>query len=119
MAMASVHFAYEQWRNFNKPPPLHYQGIWEDYCALLERFPEERRHQRIHAGHNCWVLPEEERFLTAEVIAASALVGTVDAVTDQLGALAEVGLKQVMILPSFEPRYQVLKDVAKLLPGLS
>jgi len=119
MAMASVHFAYDQWRNFNKPPPVAYQGIWEDYCALLERFPEERRHQRIHAGHNCWVLEEEERFLTAEVIAASCLVGTPQAVLDQLATLAEAGLKQVMILPSFEPRYQVLKDVATLLPGLN
>jgi len=118
MAMASVHFAYDQWRNFNKPPPVPFQGIWEDYCALLESYPEYRRHQRIHAGHNCWVLPEEEHFLTAEVIAASCLVGTPDAVHDQLAALAEVGLKQVMILPSFEPRYQVLKEVAKLLPGL-
>ena len=112
-AMASVHFAYDQWRQLGKPPPAMLAPIWDDYCALLDSVPSERLHQRIHAGHNCWVVPEEERFLSAELIEATCLVGTPDAVAERLHALGEAGLDQVMILPAFEPRYEVLERVAR------
>ena len=57
MAMAAVHFAYDQFRNFSRRPSGYLLGIWDDYRALIESYPAERRHQRIHGGHNCWVLP--------------------------------------------------------------
>lgn len=112
-AMAAVHYAYDQFRNFGHQPPNHLAGIWDDYTALLESFPEERRHQRIHAGHNCWVLPEEEKFVTAETIAASCFVGTADQLIEKLQALEAAGLNQVMLLPPFDPRYDVIDRVAK------
>jgi alkanesulfonate monooxygenase SsuD/methylene tetrahydromethanopterin reductase-like flavin-dependent oxidoreductase (luciferase family) len=115
MAMAAVHYAYDQFRNFGHQPPNAYAGIWQDYCALVEQTPPERRHQRIHAGHNCWVLPEEAQFLTPEVIQAGCMIGTPDALLEQLAALAEAGLTQIMVLPAFEPRYQVLERVAAAL----
>jgi alkanesulfonate monooxygenase SsuD/methylene tetrahydromethanopterin reductase-like flavin-dependent oxidoreductase (luciferase family) len=117
MAMASVHYAYDQWRNFGHQPPGVYRGIWADYSALLETYPEERRHQRIHAGHNCWVLPEEERFLTPEVLNASAMIGTREQLIVRLRDLAAAGLHQVMILPNFDTRYAVLERVARDLVG--
>lgn len=117
MVMASVHYAYDQWRNFGYQPPNAMAGIWDDYTKLLENFPEERRHQRIHMGHNCWVLPEEEQFVTADLIRATCLVGTQDELIDQLRALGEAGLNQVMNLPSFDPRFEVLEAVAeKVIP---
>jgi 5,10-methylenetetrahydromethanopterin reductase len=117
MAMAAVHYAYDQWRNFGHQPPGVYREIWDDYCALLATYPEERRHQRIHAGHNCWVLPEEERFLSAEVLTASSLIGTRDELLARLSELAAAGLHQVMILPSFDTRYDVLERVGRDLVG--
>ena len=117
MAMASLHFAYDQWRNFGRQPPNAVASVWEDYTKLLETYPEERRHQRIHMGHNCWVLPEEEQFLTAELIQATCLVGTQDELIEKLRALDEAGLNQVMNLPSFDPRFEVLEDIAeKIIP---
>lgn len=117
MAMASLHFAYDQWRNFGRQPPNAVAGVWEDYTKLLETYPEDRRHQRIHMGHNCWVLPEEEQFLTAELIQATCLVGTQDELIEKLRALDEAGLNQVMNLPSFDPRFDVLNDIAeKIIP---
>ena len=44
----------------------------------------ERRHQRIHAGHNCWVLPEEECFLTEELLRATCMIGTRDELLQRL-----------------------------------
>ncbi len=117
MAMASLHFAYDQWRNFGRQPPNAVASVWEDYRKLLDTYPEERRHQRIHLGHNCWVLPEEEQFLTAELIQSTCLVGTQDELIEKLRALDEAGLNQVMNLPSFDPRFKVLEDIAeKIIP---
>ena len=80
---------------------------------------EERLHQRIHAGHNCWVVPEEERFVSGELIEATCLVGTADEVVARLRELEAAGLDQVIILPAFEPRYDVLERVARdVLPRL-
>ena len=113
MAMASVHYAFDQFRNFGHQPPNWLAEIWDDYCALLSREPEERIHQRIHAGHNCWVLPEEERFLTPGVLQAANMIGTQDQLLERLHDLATAGLNQVMVLPNFETRTQVLERISK------
>ena len=113
MAMAAVHYSYDQFRNFGHQPPGALAGIWDDYTALLAAEPEERRHQRIHAGHNCWVLPEEERFLTPDVLNASCMIGTREELLDRIYGLAEVGLSQIMILPNFDTRFDVLEEVAR------
>ena len=112
-AMATLHYAYDQWRQFGNAPPAILAEIWDDYCAMLDQVPAERLHQRIHAGHNCWVLPEEERFLSRTLIEATCLVGTPDQLVERLQGLERAGLDQVMILPAFEPRYAVIERVAK------
>ena len=117
MAMAAVHYSYDQWRNFGNEPPEALSGIWQEYSEMLADFPEETRHQRIHAGHNCWVIEQEERFLTPEVLQASSLIGTRDQLIEQLSELHEAGLDQVMILPNFDTRFDVLERVAKDLIG--
>ncbi|MYD97263.1 MAG: LLM class flavin-dependent oxidoreductase [Gammaproteobacteria bacterium] len=113
MAMAAVHFAYDQFRNFGRKPTGYLAGIWDDYRAMIESFPAERRHQRIHGGHNCWVLPEEERFLTPDILRATAMIGERDVLIERLTALAGAGLDQVMILPNFDTRFDVLERIAK------
>jgi len=119
-AMATLHYAYDQWRQLGQPPPSIVADVWGDYCTMLEHVPSERLHQRIHSGHNCWVLPEEERFVTRELIESSCLVGTADQLIERLEAVAVAGLDQVMILPSFDPRYEVIERVARdVLPHLS
>ena len=119
MALAALHYTFDQHRNFGHQPPNALASIWHDYTQLMESVPEERRHQRIHQGHNCWVLPEEERFLTPALIQSTCLVGTQDELIDQLQALSAAGLNQIMNLPSFDPRYEVLETIAqKILPHI-
>ena len=117
MAMAAVHYAYDQFRNFGHQPPNAYAGIWDDYAAMLEAVPAERRHQRIHAGHNCWVLEEEARFLTPEVLSAGAMIGPRDELIERLATMHKAGLSQVVILPSYDTRFDVLESVAANLIG--
>jgi alkanesulfonate monooxygenase SsuD/methylene tetrahydromethanopterin reductase-like flavin-dependent oxidoreductase (luciferase family) len=119
MAMAAVHYSYDQFRNFGHQPPNAFSGIWDDYTALLESYPAERRHQRIHAGHNCWVMEEEEQFLTPQILQANSLIGTCDELVDRLQGLGAAGLNQVMILPNFDTRFDVLEQVGtEILPNV-
>lgn len=113
MAMAAVHFAYDQFRNFGRRPSGYLLRIWDDYRAMIESYPAERRHQRIHGGHNCRVLPEEQKFLTPEILQSTAMIGEREALIERLSALADAGLDQVMILPNFDTRFDVLERVAK------
>ena len=94
---------------------LFVTGIMSQYVAMLdgcEQADPERLHQRIHQGHNCWVVPEEERFITKELIESSCMVGTAEDLADRLRALESAGLSQVMLLPPLAVKEQVLQDVA-------
>jgi len=113
MAIAGLHFAYDSWRQLGQRPPQATADLFEDYVAMLEAVPEERRHQRVHAGHNCWVLPEEERFVTPALIENTCLVGTSEQIAERLHAYGEAGLDEVMILPALVPRYEVTLRVAR------
>jgi 5,10-methylenetetrahydromethanopterin reductase len=118
-AMASMHYSYDQWRQYGRAPSGPLATAWDTYSALVEETPEEIRHQRIHQGHNTWVLPEEEQFVTKELIDATCLVGTRDQLIERLMHLDEVGLDQLMILPPWAPRYEVLEQVGtEILPHL-
>ena len=112
MAMASIHYAYDQWRNFSHQPPSIFEDIWDDYCSMLDKFPKDKLHQRIHAGHNCWVIPEEEKYLTPSILQATCLIGTKEVLLEKISELSSAGLNKLMILPGLEPRYEVLKRVS-------
>ncbi|MEM7093549.1 MAG: LLM class flavin-dependent oxidoreductase [Actinomycetota bacterium] len=120
-AIASLHYSYDQWRNFGRVPTNPaVVDVWEDYTAMLEAVPDERRHQRVHAGHNCWVLPEEERFVTPALIESSCLVGTEEQIVERLLALDAAGIDQMMLLPPFDPRFEVIRTVGeRILPALA
>jgi alkanesulfonate monooxygenase SsuD/methylene tetrahydromethanopterin reductase-like flavin-dependent oxidoreductase (luciferase family) len=117
--MASVHYSYDQFRQLGRTPGGKLEEIWDEYTALLADYDETRIHQRIHAGHNCWVLPEEEQFLTTELIDATCIVGTASQVIERIKELEATGLSQLMILPNWDPRYEVLERVGtKVIPHL-
>ncbi len=118
MAMAALHYAYDQFRNFGFEPPEALAGIWDEYTASMAALPEERLHLLVHRGHNCWVLPEEERFLTPELLSATCLIGTREELVGRLEELSREGLDQVMVLPGFDARYQVLEQVGALIGAL-
>jgi len=112
-AVATLHYAYEQLRQYGRRPPAFLDDVWGDYVAMLEEVPEERRHLRIHAGHNCWVEPEEERFITKALIEKSCLVGTPAQLADKVQELEAAGLTQIMLLPPLEAKERVLRSVAE------
>ncbi len=80
---------------------------------MIEAIPERQRHMRIHAGHCTYLLPEEAKFVTPELIKSTCLVGTPEEIIEQIHRLEEAGLHQIMILPSFETQYRVIEDFTR------
>jgi alkanesulfonate monooxygenase SsuD/methylene tetrahydromethanopterin reductase-like flavin-dependent oxidoreductase (luciferase family) len=116
-AIASLHYSYDQFRNYGRTPSGPVAEVWDEYRSVVEQVEPERRHQRVHAGHNCWVLPEERQFLTRELLEATCLIGTRDQLIERLRSLDDAGLDQIMILPPFDPRFEVLETVGtEILP---
>ena len=118
-AIAALHYAYEQVTQMGGDPPRHLHDVWDDYVAALESVPAERRHLRTHLGHNCWVVPEEERFVTKALIERSCLVGEAGALRERVAELEEAGLDQLVLLPPLEAKERVVRDVARELVGRS
>lgn len=112
-AIAGLHYLYEQVTQLGRRVPTHVADIWDDYVELLSATPPERRHLRTHLGHNCWVIPEEERFVTPALIDASCIVGSPDEVRDRIEALDEAGLDQLVLLPPLDEKEAVVADVAR------
>lgn len=111
-AISNLHYLYERIGPDGDPPP-HAQAVWADYTRMLAEEPPERLHRRIHAGHCTTVLPEEARFVTPELIQASCLVGVAEEVIEQVRALENAGLTQLILLPSLEAQYSVLDTFSR------
>ena len=114
-AIASLHYTYEQVTQFNKRPPAHLADMWDDYVAHVERTPPERRHLTVHRGHNCWLEPDEEQFVTADLIDRTCLVGTPQQLRSRIADLEAAGLTQVILLPPLDTKEAVIADVARVL----
>jgi alkanesulfonate monooxygenase SsuD/methylene tetrahydromethanopterin reductase-like flavin-dependent oxidoreductase (luciferase family) len=111
-AIAGLHYQYEQWKEAGRPErPVPIEG-WDRYVAMLDATDPERLHQRIHQGHNCWVIEEEWEYVTPSLIEATCLVGTAAGLAGRLGELGSTGLHQVIILPPLAVKEEVLRDVA-------
>lgn len=118
MAVMSLHYAYERFRQFGVEPPAHLRAVWDEYVGLVEQSPEAERHYRIHAGHGTYLHPDEVRFATPELIEASCLVGRADELVEKIGELEAAGLNQLMLLPSFASRYRAVDEVGGLIRRL-
>jgi alkanesulfonate monooxygenase SsuD/methylene tetrahydromethanopterin reductase-like flavin-dependent oxidoreductase (luciferase family) len=111
-AIAGLHYQYEQWKEAGRPErPVSIEG-WDRYVAMLDATDPERLHQRIHQGHNCWVIDEEWEFVTPQLIEATCLVGTAADLGRRLNDLGAMGLGQVTILPPLAVKEDVLREVA-------
>jgi alkanesulfonate monooxygenase SsuD/methylene tetrahydromethanopterin reductase-like flavin-dependent oxidoreductase (luciferase family) len=108
--MSSVHYIYDKIKESGGEPPPHMRPFWKEYCALVEAEPPSHRHMRVHAGHCTYILDEEMKFCTPELIRTTALAGHPDEVLEQVRGLAEAGLDQLILLPSLESQYRDFED---------
>ena len=59
--------------------------------------PDDERHLRLHAGHLLHVRPEEEHFVTPELIRNGTFTGTVDELCDRIRELRDGGYDQLAV----------------------
>lgn len=111
--IASLHYVYDKIRQFGGDPPGHLRHMWDEYRTMVEKTPPSHLHLRIHDGHCTYLLPEEAKFVTPELIKTTCLVGTPEEIIEQIRRLEEAGLHQIMILPSLETQYRVIEDFAR------
>lgn len=111
-AIAAMHYQYEQWREAGYPEQKAPFPLWAEYVAMLEAVDPLKLNQRIHLGHNCWVIPEEERFVSPELIERTCIIGSPTQIASQITGLEQAGLGQIMLLPPLAVRDRVLREVA-------
>ena len=78
------------------PPDL--QQAFAEYRRVYETYePPDARYLQLHTGHLLWVRPEEERFVTPELIRSSTFTGTRDELRDRIRELRDAGYDQLAI----------------------
>ena len=114
--MASLHaIAAGYARPTSLPPEV--TKIYDEYAAHVARMPESERYLHLHVGHCSFVAPEERKFVTAETIGPTTIVGQREAVIDQLRALAKAGLSQIFLNPPLDGFKECLDDISRELIG--
>lgn len=85
---------------------------YADYIAHLPGPPEEH-YLELHNGHCTFVLERERRFVTAETIRATTLIGPREQVIAQLKALERAGLDQIILNPPMDGFAEYVDDFAR------
>ena len=117
MVAAGLHYWYEAYKLTGRDDfiPSTVRDEWEQYLRSVDEMdePPERRHLRIHEGHCTFLLPEERRLITPNLIRASGgLVGTPDEIQHRLRESESAGLKEVTLLPPMASARACFEDFA-------
>jgi alkanesulfonate monooxygenase SsuD/methylene tetrahydromethanopterin reductase-like flavin-dependent oxidoreductase (luciferase family) len=116
MVSASLHFWYELYLQqgsdaFIRP---EIRDVWDQYLARVETMDPARRHMTVHDGHCTYLMPEERKFITPEMIRASGgLVGEPDEIIAMLKDQESAGLKEVTLLPPMAVARKNYADFAR------
>jgi alkanesulfonate monooxygenase SsuD/methylene tetrahydromethanopterin reductase-like flavin-dependent oxidoreductase (luciferase family) len=118
MASATLHFWWElaQQSGSDRFVPDEARDSWDQYLAFLKGLgiPRERMHLRVHEGHCTYLVPEERRFVTPEVIRASGgLVGEPDEILAMLKEREAAGLREVTLLPPMANARELFREFAE------
>lgn len=95
------------------PPPL--APLIEAYRKLYDNYtPADARYMTLHAGHLMYLRPEEQQFVTGEILKYTSLTGSAEEIEARVAAMAAAGYQQVAIqlVPGQEA---AMEDWARLL----
>jgi 5,10-methylenetetrahydromethanopterin reductase len=93
--------------------PPFMRSIWPEYEKLLATVPQEKLSMRIHAGHCLYVHPDEEQFVTPELIENSVLVGRPDELVERVSEYEHHGLTDLLLMPPLEDMYGNIERFAR------
>lgn len=70
----------------------------DEYRKIYASYqPPDARYLQLHKGHLIFVRPEEERFVTGDLIRSSTFTGTAEEIRDRIRALRDGGYDQFVI----------------------
>jgi alkanesulfonate monooxygenase SsuD/methylene tetrahydromethanopterin reductase-like flavin-dependent oxidoreductase (luciferase family) len=111
--MASVYYFYDEVQERGIEPPAFLRPIWKRYCALVEETPVEHRHFRTHEFHYTYLHPGEAQLIDADLIRATCLVGTAEALVEQVRELERQGLQELMFAIGVDEKWRVAEAFAR------
>jgi len=98
------------------PPDL--EAAFAEYQKVYATYePADARYLRLHTGHLLWVRPEEERFVTPELIRSGTFTGTVPELRERIRQMREAGYDQlaIQLVPGHE---SAIDDWARVFEGV-
>jgi alkanesulfonate monooxygenase SsuD/methylene tetrahydromethanopterin reductase-like flavin-dependent oxidoreductase (luciferase family) len=111
--ITGLHYLVARHLETGEDPPEYARPIWKGYMDWLNEASPEVRHQRLHNSHYSFIDPQEARFITPELMQGTCLTGTPETLIDQIHALQEQGLSQIMLYPPLNRQYRVIEDFAE------
>src|SRR6184192_4031781 len=111
--MASAYYFYDEVQERGIEPPEFLRPIWKRYCALVEDTPAEYRHFRTHEFHYTYLHPGEVELIDAGLIRATCLVGTAEALVEQVRELEREGLQELMFAIGVDEKWRVAEAFAR------
>jgi alkanesulfonate monooxygenase SsuD/methylene tetrahydromethanopterin reductase-like flavin-dependent oxidoreductase (luciferase family) len=75
--------------------------------------PENARLRQIHEGHGTFLQPDERKYVTAETIRGTCIVGAPDEIIGQIRAMEQAGISEVPLLPPADTQREVFRDFAE------
>lgn len=85
---------------------------YSDYVKRME-IPVGERHLHLHQGHVIYLLPEERRFITAEAVRSTTLVGTRDELLDRIRELKRAGVNQLVVNPPIDRFKECIDEISR------
>ncbi len=99
-ATVALHSLYETVKDpAAVPEPI--QPLFAEYKAFTDKriTANDTYYIDLHDGHCLYVQPEEEHFVTPELIRAATMTATPEALVERLHSLEAAGVKQVAFIP--------------------
>ncbi len=99
-AMVALHSLYETVQSpAEAPEPI--RSPFAAYKAFMDQRLKSREHYylELHDGHGLYVRPEEEPFVTEEVVRTTTMTATPQELLERLRALEAEGVRQVAFIP--------------------
>ncbi|MBI2800684.1 MAG: LLM class flavin-dependent oxidoreductase [Gammaproteobacteria bacterium] len=107
------HSLIEDGDNANVPPPL--KPLIDAYREIYAGYePADARYITLHTGHLMYLRPEEQQFITGEMLKNSSLTGTADEIRTRAQQIEAAGYDQVAVqlVPGQE---EAIEDWARVL----
>ncbi len=88
--------------------------FWDEYCSMMESWPERTHHYRAHAGHVMYILPEERQYITPELIRAFSIVGQPEEIVETLREWEKAGVTHVNLIGTPDTIDEKMERFARL-----